>query len=140
MATTTTTSTLRSSISVKFNLTAVSKAIEPAKPPVHEFKRGDPWLDDGSIILQTQSTIFKVHRSVLARNAEIFADTFQMPQPDKPADDQALIDGCSVLPLTDDPTELSHFLRALYDGHKYAYLRSDTSTLCVLTLKQVLRG
>jgi len=104
---------------MKFNLMAVSKATGPANPPVYEFKRGDPWLDDGSVILQAQSTFFKVHRSVLARNAEIFADTFQMPQPDTPADEQVVIDGCPVLSLTDDPTELGHFLRALYDGQKY---------------------
>ena len=89
---------------------------KPTEIPMGLFERGDPWLDDGSIVLQAQAVQFRVHRSVLARNADIFADMFQMPQPDKPMEGQVFVDGCLVLELDDDPTELGHFLRALYDG------------------------
>ena len=34
----------------------------------------------------------------------------------KPMEGQVFLDGCLVLELDDDPTELGHFLRALYDG------------------------
>ena len=75
-------------------------------------------MEDGSIVLKAQNTYFRVHRSVLARNAAVFADMFQMPQPIEAGDDQVMVDGCLVLELADDPQELGHFLRALYDGQK----------------------
>ncbi|THH31933.1 hypothetical protein EUX98_g2247 [Antrodiella citrinella] len=119
MATTTTTSTPASSI---VRLMTAQEAKLPANfkdPSARQLKRGDPWLDDGSSVLQAQDTYFRVHRSMLVRNADIFADMYQLPQPAVPADDQVVVDGCLVLQLADDPAELSHFLRAMYDGHKY---------------------
>lgn len=79
--------------------------------------KGVPWMDDGSIVLRAQhGTHFRVHKSVLARNAEVFADMFEMPQPDESSDDQDVVEGCVVVEVADDSVELSHFLRAMYDG------------------------
>lgn len=39
------------------------------------------WFEDGNIVLQTESTLFKVHQGVLARHSSIFFDMFSVPQP-----------------------------------------------------------
>lgn len=51
---------------------------------------GDPWFEDGNIILMPESGLkyeseaqvaFKVHRGMLARHSEIFHSMFDIPQP-----------------------------------------------------------
>ncbi|KAK0449141.1 hypothetical protein EV421DRAFT_1780176 [Armillaria borealis] len=81
--------------------------------------RGEPWFDDGNIILVTEEnpTAFKVHRGVLARHSEIFQGMFEMPQPElqpEAADD--MVDGCQVVTMYDPPLALSDLVKALYDG------------------------
>lgn len=71
-----------------------------------ELVRGDPWLEDGNIILQAQSTQFKVLRSILAKNSEVFRDMFELPQES---------DACPTVALLDSAIELGHLLRAVFD-------------------------
>ncbi|KAK0201849.1 hypothetical protein DFS33DRAFT_1027313 [Desarmillaria ectypa] len=81
--------------------------------------RGEPWFDDGNIILVTQEkpTAFKVHRGVLARHSEIFQSMFEMPQPElQPEAANDMVDGCQVVTMYDPPLELSDLVKALYDG------------------------
>ena len=47
-------------------------------------RRGDPWFEDGNIILVPESesqVAFKVHRGVLSRHSEVFQSMFDIPQP-----------------------------------------------------------
>ncbi|KAJ7134778.1 hypothetical protein C8R44DRAFT_829166 [Mycena epipterygia] len=89
-------------------------------------KRGEPWFDDGNIVLVTASvespvarpTAFRVHRSVMARHSEVFESMFLVPQP--LTDDVETMDGCQVIPMWDSPTELSNLIVALYDGAKFS--------------------
>lgn len=57
------------------------------QPP---WTHGDPWFEDGNIILMPESgskhsseaqVAFKVHRGMLARHSEIFQSMFDIPQP-----------------------------------------------------------
>ncbi|KAJ7095738.1 hypothetical protein B0H15DRAFT_921062 [Mycena belliarum] len=89
-------------------------------------KRGEPWLDDGNIILATQdpqspsaSTAFRVHRSVMARHSEVFESMFLVPQP-LSSEVVEMFDGCPVVRMWDSPIELSHLIIALYDGAKFS--------------------
>lgn len=34
----------------------------------------DVWFDDGNVILQAESTLFKVYRGILAQNSSVFHD------------------------------------------------------------------
>ncbi|EPQ54569.1 hypothetical protein GLOTRDRAFT_77167 [Gloeophyllum trabeum ATCC 11539] len=89
-------------------------------------KRGDPWFDDGNIVLLTDpdGVAFKVHRGVLSRHSEIFQSMFQMPQP---ADLAAMetLDGCQVVRMYDPPLELSNLIKALYDGVTFQHRNAD---------------
>jgi len=75
-------------------------------------KRHDElWFDDGSIVLQVQTTLFRVHRSFLVTHSEIFADLFLVPQPHS----FEVVDDCPIVCLHDSPDDFVHFLKALYD-------------------------
>lgn len=74
--------------------------------------RSDIWFDDGSVILQAESTQFRVHRTMLARHSPVFRDIFSIPQPG----DEALIEGCPIIHLSDSAEDIRLTLLALYDG------------------------
>ncbi|KAF9463025.1 hypothetical protein BDZ94DRAFT_1309134 [Collybia nuda] len=79
-------------------------------------KRGEPWFDDGNIILVTDEdkTAFRLHRGVLGRHSEVFEDMFCIPQPVSHGTD--IYDGCQVVCVYDLPSEFSTLITALYDG------------------------
>jgi BTB/POZ domain len=72
---------------------------------------GDPWLDDGNIILQAESTQFRVLRSILSASSSVFRDMFSLPQPEN----ENLVDGCPVVHVSDTADDLHHVLKALFD-------------------------
>lgn len=82
--------------------------------------RGEPWFDDGNIILLAEdgasdnAAAFKVHRGVLARHSEVFQSMFELSTPI--SGDVDVADGCPIVRMHDRPTELSWLIRALYDG------------------------
>ncbi|KAF9454807.1 hypothetical protein P691DRAFT_716682 [Macrolepiota fuliginosa MF-IS2] len=80
--------------------------------------RGDPWFEDGNIVLVTHEnpTAFRLHRGVLARHSEIFRDMLEFPQPEAKLESH---EGCQVVCMYDHPVELSHLVKALYDGPQF---------------------
>ncbi|KAF7365044.1 BTB domain-containing protein [Mycena venus] len=91
----------------------------------HLTKRGEPYFEDGNIILKCDSpsggsVTFRVHRSVMARHSEVFDSMFLFPQP--PGTDMVeTIDGCPIICMFgDEPVELSNLIIALYDGAKFS--------------------
>jgi len=80
----------------------------------------DLWFSDGSVVLKAESTLFRVHKSQLARRSLFFRDLFSLPQP---ASDTVGLDGtlggCPLLVLHDSAEDLSNLLKALYDGGPY---------------------
>jgi len=82
-------------------------------------RRGDPWFDDGNIILVPESesqVAFKVHRGVLSRHSEVFQSMFDIPQPASADGDPWGGCACQVILMYDLPVELSNLIKALYDG------------------------
>ena len=80
---------------------------------------GDPWFEDGNLILAADKHIFRIHRGVLARQSEVFHGMLEVPQPPPstgPTPDMVVLYGCQVIPMYDKPVELSNFLKAIYDG------------------------
>ncbi|KAJ6519054.1 hypothetical protein C8R45DRAFT_11752 [Mycena sanguinolenta] len=72
----------------------------------------DLWFRDGSVVLQAENTQFRVHFGVLARHSSVFSDMWELPQPS----DEPTVDGCPVVKLEDDPTDVQYMLKTLYDS------------------------
>ncbi|KAI0648129.1 hypothetical protein C8Q79DRAFT_905508 [Trametes meyenii] len=87
--------------------------------------RGEPWFDDGNIILLAKDSVsdatvaFRVHRGVLARHSEVFQSMFELSTPI--SGDVDVAEGCPVVHMHDRPTELSALIRALYDGASFEH-------------------
>ncbi|CCM03515.1 uncharacterized protein FIBRA_05649 [Fibroporia radiculosa] len=79
------------------------------------YERGDPWFDDGNIVLLADgaNVAFKVHRGILSRHSDIFQTMFQLPPPQA---DVEMLDDCHLVRMYDLPVELSNLIKALYDG------------------------
>ncbi|KAI0061694.1 hypothetical protein BV25DRAFT_1907920 [Artomyces pyxidatus] len=92
-------------------------------------RRGDPWFEDGNIILfidgeeandPESSIAFKVHRGVLSRQSEVFQTMFDIPPPTS-GDEIEMLDGCPMVRMYDIPIELSNLIKALYDGANFRH-------------------
>jgi hypothetical protein len=83
-------------------------------------KHTDLWFCDGSVILQADTTLFRVHKSQLSRRSIIFADMFTLPQPAVTTTHATLADetyeGCPIVKLHDSAVDVANLLLALYDG------------------------
>ncbi|KDQ56538.1 hypothetical protein JAAARDRAFT_194538 [Jaapia argillacea MUCL 33604] len=80
---------------------------EPHKSP----SRSEVWYPDGNIVPLAQTTLFKVHKSILSDNSEILRDMFTLSQPTEESD----IEGCPVVTLFDSALQVEHMLKALYN-------------------------
>lgn len=74
--------------------------------------RSHIWMPFGDIILQVQSTQFRVSRDVLANQSPVFADMFSVPQPP----DEPQVDGCPIVILSGDSAkDWGLLLKILYE-------------------------
>ncbi|CAA7258932.1 unnamed protein product [Cyclocybe aegerita] len=96
---------------------------ETDAPLTVTFKRSKYWFDDGNVILQAEDTQFRVHRSMLAHQSAVFKDMFGMPQPEQPQD--AMLDGCPIVPLGDKAADVEHVLAVFYDNYNSFDLRKQ---------------
>ncbi|KII91856.1 hypothetical protein PLICRDRAFT_136372 [Plicaturopsis crispa FD-325 SS-3] len=91
--------------------------------PATEKTRSEPWLFDGTIVLEAQNTQFRVHKSILAASSSVFKDMFEVCRPNSSEsavalgqmDSDALVEGCHVVHMTDAWRDIQHMLRALYE-------------------------
>jgi len=92
----------------------------PPPPSEHRVKHADLWFCDGSVVLQAESVLFRVHKSQLSRRSVIFSDMFTLPQPPVITTHATLADetyeGCPVIKLHDSAEDVANLLLALYDG------------------------
>ncbi|KAJ7175369.1 hypothetical protein C8R46DRAFT_1078643 [Mycena filopes] len=80
-------------------------------PPATVTRSTEYWFDDGNIILQVESTQFRVAKSVLARHSSVFRDMFTITLPA----DEPTIEGCPVVVLSGDTARDWEFLlRVIY--------------------------
>ncbi|KAJ3808681.1 hypothetical protein EV368DRAFT_84280 [Lentinula lateritia] len=68
----------------------------------------DLWFSDGNLILETESSLFKVYSGLLARKSSVFRDMFTFPQPNDHKD-------VPTVRLYDSTEELTWFLKAILD-------------------------
>lgn len=87
-------------------LTTTSMEKHP-NPTKHE----DFWFHDGSVILQVESKLFRVHQTILANHSEVFAGLFEVPQP--PGEN--MLEGCHIVVLHDKEQDFVDLLHAVYN-------------------------
>lgn len=80
-------------------------------------KEENLWFDDGNIVIVAEYTPFLVHKSVLSAKSEIFRDTFSIPQPQIPAETDAL-DGIPILRLSDRWSDVRKMLTMMYHSER----------------------
>ncbi|KAF7297674.1 BTB domain-containing protein [Mycena kentingensis (nom. inval.)] len=69
------------------------------------------WFEDGNIVLQVESTQFRVTKGVLARHSSLFKDMLSLPLPQ----DEPLVDECPLVVLSGDSSaDWTHLLAAMY--------------------------
>ncbi|KAI5833968.1 hypothetical protein K523DRAFT_264285 [Schizophyllum commune Tattone D] len=71
------------------------------------------FFPDGNIILQAESTIFRLYKGLLASKSTVFKDMFAFPQPNY---EEKILFGCPVVEIYDNAEEATYFLRALTDS------------------------
>ena len=91
--------------------------------------RSTIWMEDGNIVLQSENTLFRVHRSVLSRNSSVFRDMFELSSIDDVSLDSGegsnsggmapeleLYDGVPLVSLPhDEGVDVEELLLAVYD-------------------------
>ena len=99
---------------------ATTSIPSPPPEPPGLTKHTDLWFCDGSVILQAESTLFRVHKSQLSRRSIVFSDMFALAQPPVITTHATLADetyeGCPVVKLYDSAEDVANLLLALYDG------------------------
>jgi hypothetical protein len=67
------------------------------------------WFQDCGLIIQAETTLFRVSRDFLAMRSPVFRDMLSMPTP-KDAD---MMEGCPFVCLPDSAEDITYFLKAL---------------------------
>jgi len=110
---------------------SVSKKLPEDEIEAAPFTRGEPYFDDGNIILTVERTHFRVYRGVLAALSPVFADMFAMAQP---STDETLVDGCPVIELDDSVEDWEILLEAYFQRRYLITAVSVAGTLIINVL------
>ena len=72
------------------------------------------WFEDGNVVVIAQTTGFRVHKSLLSRQSDVFRDMFDMPSP--PADEPQSAYDCSMARVHDTSYDMRELLKIIYCG------------------------
>ncbi|KLO07217.1 hypothetical protein SCHPADRAFT_945466 [Schizopora paradoxa] len=90
---------------------AKRKKSKPSGPPPHD----KLWFSDGSIVLETDVHLYRVHKSMLAKYSTVLSDMFEIPSGDSNSDCWEDSDVPIVKMVGDKDDEVCVLLEALYD-------------------------
>ena len=80
-------------------------------------RRGDPWFEDGNLILVAGNVEFRVYKGPLIVQSGFFKDMLSLPQPqDGLVACASSGPSCAVVPLTESAQDVRHFLRTFFEG------------------------
>ncbi|KAJ7185868.1 hypothetical protein C8R46DRAFT_1061938 [Mycena filopes] len=88
------------------------KRVEPDLPATADgtVTRSKIWMPYGDIILQAETTQFRVSRDILAAQSPVFRDMFGVPQPQN----EPTIEGCPIVHVSDTAQDWELLLEVLY--------------------------
>jgi hypothetical protein len=69
------------------------------------------WFTDGSVVVIVGTVAFRIHKSILSKQSDVFSDLFMVPQP---KDGTETMDGCPVVHLPDALADFIDVMKALY--------------------------
>ncbi|KAJ7490868.1 hypothetical protein FB451DRAFT_1349350 [Mycena latifolia] len=81
------------------------------------------WFEDGNLIIQAGSSLFRVYRGVLAARSSVFQDMLSFPQPP----DSELVEGCPLVHMHDSAADVTVFLKAIFDSEFFETYPSPTT-------------
>ena len=73
----------------------------------------DLYMEDGSVVLLAENTVFRVYLKWLGKKSDVFAQLASFDDVQPP--DSEMYDGCPLIRLSDTAEDLEHFLAAM-DG------------------------
>lgn len=73
--------------------------------------RSEPWYDDGNIIIEAETTQFRLYKGILSDSSRVLNNMFGVPQS---AEDEVIIDGCPVRKVSGSADDWKFVLDALY--------------------------
>ena len=68
------------------------------------------WFEDCGLIIQAETTVFRISGAILATHSVVFHDMLSFPKPH----DADTIDGCPLVVLPDAAKDVDSFLRAIF--------------------------
>ncbi|KAJ7671245.1 hypothetical protein DFH06DRAFT_1082678 [Mycena polygramma] len=93
------------------------------------------WFSDGSLVIQAQTSLFRVSGAVLAARSDVFKDMLSLPQPATgSADVEEKIEGCPVVRLPDAAVDVKRFLKAIFDSSFFETYPTKTDFSTVLSV------
>lgn len=94
-------------------------------------KRHDTyWFSDGNVILKTDATLYRVHKSVLAFNSSFFDALFDIPSSSDAGNPEESMDGWPVVQMVGDLDEdVECVVRVLYERVSVFYRLAHTEPL-----------
>lgn len=81
-------------------------------------KHSSLWLLDGNIVLidERRSILFRIHKSMLSRQSQVFSDMFALPTAiTTPAGDDDTLEDLPLIRMHDSAEDLEALLTYLYD-------------------------
>ena len=92
--------------------------LDPGRRPT---PHDELWFEDGSIVLQTDLHLYRVHNSMLAKYSSVFKDMFEMPNGGDGGRvsggvDEDTYDGLPLVRMAgDSDDDVFHFLMTIYN-------------------------
>ncbi|KAJ7061525.1 hypothetical protein C8F01DRAFT_1137677 [Mycena amicta] len=91
------------------------------------------WFDDGTLVIRSQKTLFKVHRSILSARSSVFRDMLAFPQSNSGTE---TFEDCLLVEMPDEPGDVLAFFLAIYDS---SYFMPPPNKIDLSTLLGILR-
>ncbi|KAL1741388.1 hypothetical protein HDZ31DRAFT_45555 [Schizophyllum fasciatum] len=110
---------------------------ESESPSIHAAEHHvTHWYRDGSIVLQVQDVLFRVHQTTLEKHSEVFRDLLSVPQ----MPDEQQVEGCPFVHLEGDIAfDWTYLLDAIYDPLHLDALASQSLSDQLPRLSSILR-